>query len=146
MSRRRLTMAGAGMVALLIGIWASGSSRAQQPGFKRVEVQKHDLSAHGREVVQVRAEFEPGASVPKHTHPGEEVSYVLEGTVEVEVAGKPNLTVKAGEPIFIPAETPHTARNVGTGRAVVLATYIVEKGKPLSTPVKETAATTAPKK
>ena len=138
-------MAGAGIVALSIGIWASGASRAQQPGFKRVEVQKHDLSAHGREVVQVRAEFEPGASVGLHTHPGEEVSYLLEGTLELEVAGKPNATVKAGDPIFVPAGTPHAAKNVGTGRAVVLATYIVEKGKPLSTPVKETAAAGAPK-
>src|SRR5262249_51072430 len=120
--------------------------RAQQPGFKRVELQRHDLGAHGREVVQVRAEFDAGASVGKHTHPGEEIGYVLEGTLELEIAGKPNATVKAGDPIFVPAGTVHAAKNIGKDRAVVLATYIVEKGKPLATPVKEASASgTAPK-
>ena len=146
MNRRALTIAVAGGVAALIAIWAAGTSNAQMPGFKRVEVQKHDLSAAGREVVQVKAEFAPGAAVGMHTHPGEEVSYVLEGAVEIEMAGKPSMTVKAGEPIFIPAETPHAAKNAAKGPTVVLATYIVEKGKPLSTPVKPATAAEAPKK
>jgi quercetin dioxygenase-like cupin family protein len=140
MNRRRLAMAVAGVAAALIGAWAGRSLYAQQPGFKRVEVQRHDLSTPGREVVQVRAEFEPGASVGKHTHPGEEVAYVLEGTLELEVPGKPNATVKAGETFFVPPETPHSARNVGKGPAKVLATYLIEKGKPVATPVKEAAA------
>jgi quercetin dioxygenase-like cupin family protein len=146
MNRRAVTIAVAGGVAALIAVWATGTSRAQQPGFKRVEVQRHDLGVPGREVVQVRAEFAPGAAIGMHTHPGEEVSYVLEGTVELDVAGKPSATIKAGEPLFVPAETPHAAKNVGKGPAVVLATYIVEKGKPLSTPVKQAAAAEAPKK
>jgi quercetin dioxygenase-like cupin family protein len=140
MNRRRLTMAVAGCAVALIGAWASGALYAQQPGFKRVEVQRHDLSTPGREVVQVRAEFEPGASVGKHTHPGEEIAYVLEGTLEIEMAGKPNATVKAGETFFVSAETIHAARNVGKGPAKVLATYVIEKGKPVATPVKEAAA------
>ena len=145
MNRRRLTMAIAGGAAALIGAWAGRSLNAQQPGFKRVELQRHDLSTPGREVVQVRAEFEPGASVGKHTHPGEEISYVLEGTLELEVVGKPNLTVKAGETFFVPAETVHAARNAGKGAAKVLALYVLEKGKPMATPVKEAAAS-APSK
>ena len=145
MNRRRLTMAVAGGAVALIGAWASGALNAQQPGFKRVEVQRHDLSTPGREVVQVRAEFEPGASVGKHTHPGEEIAYMLEGTLEIEMAGKPNATVKAGETFFVPPETVHAARNVGKGPAKVLATYVIEKGKPVATPVKE-AATASPSK
>jgi len=140
MNRRGLMVAVAAGALALIAVWATGASRAQQPGFKRVEVQRHDLSVPGREVVQVRAEFEPGAALGQHTHPGEEVGYVLDGTVELEVAGKPNATLKAGDPIFIPPGTAHAAKNVGKGPAVILATYIVEKGKPLSTPVKQTAA------
>ena len=146
MTRRRLTMVVAGAAAALAGVWATGSLKAQQPGFKRTELQKHDLSIPGREVVQARADFEAGASIGKHTHPGEEFGYILEGTLEFEVAGKPNAKLKAGDTFFIPAETIHAAKNVGSGPARVLATYVVEKGKPLATMVKETAASTpAPK-
>ena len=146
MTRRRLTMVVAGGVAALAGVWATGSLKAQQPGFKRVELQKHDLGVPGREVVQARAEFEPGAAIGKHTHPGEEFGYLLEGAIELEVAGKPNARLKAGDTFFVPPETIHAAKNVGSGPAKVLATYVVEKGKPLSTMVKETAATApAPK-
>jgi quercetin dioxygenase-like cupin family protein len=108
--------------------------RAQQPGFKRTELQKHDLGTPRAEVVQVRAEFEPGGAVGRHTHPGEEVSYVLEGSIELEVDGKTQ-TVEAGKPFFIPAGTVHAAKNNGKGAAKVLSTYIVEKGKPLASMV-----------
>ncbi|HEX9575472.1 MAG TPA: cupin domain-containing protein [Myxococcales bacterium] len=142
MTRGRLTMVVAGGAVVLAGVCATGSLKAQQPGFKRVELQKHDLGIPGREVVQARAEFDPGASIGKHTHPGEEFGYILEGTLEFEVAGKPNQKLKAGDAFFIPPETIHAAKNVGSGPAKVLATYVVEKGKPLATMVKETAAST----
>jgi quercetin dioxygenase-like cupin family protein len=146
MHRRTIMMAVAGGAAVLVGAWASGSLKAQQPGFKRIELQRHDLGIPGREVVQARAEFDPGASIGKHTHPGEEFGYILEGSLEFEIAGKPNATLKAGETFFIPPGTVHAAKNVGNGPAKVLATYVVEKGKPLATMVKETAASTpAPK-
>jgi len=109
--------------------------QAQAPGIKRTDLQRHDLSVPGREVVQVRVELAPGVSFPKHTHPGEEIIYVLEGTWEYTVEGKPPVTLKAGDGLFIPAGTIHAARNVGLGRAAELATYIVEKGKPLITVV-----------
>jgi quercetin dioxygenase-like cupin family protein len=143
MTRRRLTLVLAG--AALAGVWATGSLLAQQPGFKRVPLQKQDLSVPGREVVQARAEFDPGASVGQHTHPGEEIGYVLEGTLQLEVAGKPSATLKAGDAFFVPPETIHSAKNAGTGPAKVLSSYVVEKGKPLSTMVKETAASTPAK-
>jgi quercetin dioxygenase-like cupin family protein len=80
-------------------------------------------------------DFAPGASFPRHTHPGEEIIYVLEGTLEYEVAGKP-VTLKAGDVLFVPAGTVHAAKNVGTGPGAELATYVLEKGKPLTTLVK----------
>jgi quercetin dioxygenase-like cupin family protein len=109
---------------------------AQQPGTRRTDLQQHDLSIPGREVVQVRVELAPGVSFPKHTHPGEEIIYVLEGTWEYTVEGKPPVTLKAGEVLFIPAGTIHSAKNVGSGNGAELATYVVEKGKPLLTLVK----------
>lgn len=109
---------------------------AQQTGTKRTDLQRHDLSVPGREVVQVRVDFAPGYVSPKHTHPGEEIVYVIEGTLEYQVAGKPAVTLKAGDVLFIPAGTIHAAKNVGSGNGAELATYIVEKGKPLLTLVK----------
>jgi quercetin dioxygenase-like cupin family protein len=111
-------------------------AQAQQAGTKRTDLQRHDLSVPGREVVQVRVDFDPGYVSPKHTHPGEEIIYVLEGSLEYEVEGKPPVTLKAGEVLFIPAGTIHAAKNVGSGNRAELATYVVEKGKPLVVLVK----------
>ena len=109
---------------------------AQQPGIKRTDLQQHDLSVPGREVVQARVDIAPGVSFPKHTHPGEEIIYVLEGSLEYQVEGKAPVTLKTGDVLFIPARTIHAAKNVGSGNAAELATYVVEKGKPLVTLVK----------
>ena len=111
-------------------------AQAQQPGVTRTDLQRHDLSALGREAIQVRVELAPGVTFPKHTHPGEEIIYVLEGSWEYQVEGKPPVTLKAGDVLFIPAGTVHAGKNVGSGNAAELATYIVEKGKPLLTVVK----------
>src|SRR5439155_20134198 len=111
-------------------------ARARQPAIKRIDLQRHDLSVPGREVVQVIVELDPGVTSPRHTHPGEEIIYVLEGSLEYEVEGKPPVTLKAGDVLFIPAGTIHSAKNVGSGKVAELATYVVEKGKPLLTLVK----------
>jgi quercetin dioxygenase-like cupin family protein len=111
-------------------------ARAQQPGIKRTDLQRRDLSVPGREVVQVRVDFAPGVAFPKHSHPGEEIVYVIEGVLEYEVEGKAPVTLKAGEVLFIPARTIHAAKNVGSGNGAELATYVVEKGKPLVVLVK----------
>ena len=124
------------IAATVVGLLTIQTLDAQQPGFKRVELQRGDLSIAGREVVVVRGEFEPGAMVGRHSHPGEESTYILEGTVQLEIDGKPSVISKAGDVIFIPAGTIHAAKNVGATPAKVLANYIVEKGKPLSTPAK----------
>ena len=122
----------AGMAALLAGSGlALHPAAAQQTGITRAELLRHDLDAPGREVIQVRVDFGPGAAFGRHRHPGEEVAYVLEGTLEYQVEGKPPAILGAGEVLFIPAGVTHAARNVGTDDAAELATYIVEQGKAL---------------
>ena len=106
------------------------AAQAQQAGIKRTDLQRHDLSAPGRETIQTRVDFAPGAGFPKHRHPGEEIIYVIEGEIEYEVEGKP-VTVKAGGVLFIPAGAVHAAKNIGSVNAAELGTYVVEKGKPL---------------
>ncbi|KJK11322.1 cupin [Burkholderiaceae bacterium 16] len=104
-----------------------------QEGIGRTEIQRHDLGSSGREVVQVRVDFAPGAAFGRHTHPGDEIAYVLEGTLEYQVDGKSPVKLKAGDGLFLPAGTVHAARNVGSGNASELATYLVDKGKPIVT-------------
>ena len=133
MSTGRFMVGGAVIVAsgLLLPI-----ARAQQAGITRLDLQRHDLSAPGREVVQTIVELDPGVTSSRHTHPGEEIVYVLEGApLEYHVEGQPAVTLKPGDVLFIPAGTIHAARNVGSRKGAELATYIVEKGKPLLTEV-----------
>jgi quercetin dioxygenase-like cupin family protein len=101
----------------------------QAPGINRTDLQEHDLSIPGREVVQHRVEITAEAPAFRHSHPGEEVIYVIEGELEYEIEGEPNRKVKAGEALMVPAETVHAVTGVG----VELATYVVEKDKPLIT-------------
>jgi quercetin dioxygenase-like cupin family protein len=108
--------------------------KAQPAGITRIDLQRHDLSIKGREVVQTIVELGPGVRSSRHTHPGEEIVFVLEGSpLEYEVEGRPAVTLKPGDVLFIPAGVVHSARNVGTRKGAELATYIVEKGKPLLT-------------
>jgi quercetin dioxygenase-like cupin family protein len=105
----------------------------QAPGLWRTDLQRHDLSVPGREVLQHRVDIGPDAPFVRHKHPGEEIIYVLEGTLEYEVDGMPPTTLNAGDVLFVPAETVHAVRNVGSGNAAELATYVVEAGKPFLT-------------
>ena len=128
-------------ILMALAVLALGSAlalqvrSAQQAGTKRTDLQRHDLSAPGREVIQVRVDFAPGYVAPMHTHPGEEIIYVIAGTLEYEIGGKKS-RVKAGDVLFVPAGTPHTATNIGSDNGAELATYVVVKGKPLVTLVK----------
>jgi quercetin dioxygenase-like cupin family protein len=124
----------AATAAALLGITVAAA--AQAPTFKRTEVQRGDLAIPGKEVVQAVAEIPAGVSAGRHTHPGEEVGYVLEGTVLVEIDGKPAATLKAGQAFIIPSGAIHNATNKSSTSAKVLATYIIDKGKPVATPVK----------
>ena len=119
-------------VALIIGSGlAPHVAPAQRPGIRRIDLQRHDLGIPGREVVQVRVDLAPGVAFGKHWHPGEEIVYVIEGLLEYQVEGNPPMMLKAGDVLFIPARTIHAAKNVGNVNGAELATYVVEKGKPL---------------
>ena len=123
----------AAAVLLVGGILALHAAAAQQPGIKRTDLQRHDISIPGYETIQTRVDFAPGAAFPKHKHPGEEIIYVIEGAIEYDIEGKPPVTVNAGGVLFIPAGTVHAAKNSGAVNAAELGTYVVEKGKPLVT-------------
>ncbi|MBR0799108.1 cupin domain-containing protein [Bradyrhizobium jicamae] len=125
-------LARAALIAASI-LTVTTAQAAQPAGVKRTDLQRHDLSVSGREAVQVRVDLAPGVAFGSHTHPGEEIIYVLAGTLEYDVEGKPPATLKAGDVLFIPAGTVHAAKNVGDVTASELATYIVEKGKPILT-------------
>lgn len=120
---------------IVLALVTASASSAQVPrpsGSTRTDLQRHDLSALGQEVLQARVDFEPGASFPAHRHPGEEIIYVLSGTLEYGVEGQPPVTLKAGDVLFVPAGVFHSARNIGDTPGSELATYVLQKGKPLT--------------
>jgi quercetin dioxygenase-like cupin family protein len=117
-----------------IALFALTAASAQVPrpaGTTRTDLQRYDLSTPGREVLQARVDFAPGSSFPRHKHPGEEIIYVITGTIDYEIAGK-WVSYKAGDVLFVPTGVVHAARNTGTEPAAELATYVLEKGKPLT--------------
>lgn len=122
---------GAAIAAALIASGTLAAAVQSQTGVKRTDLQRHDLSINNRETVQARIDIAPGVTAPWNRHPGEEVIYVIEGTLEYQLEGKSPATYKAGEVLFVPAGVAHKAHNPGTTNGAELATYIVEKGKPL---------------
>lgn len=113
---------------------AAGALYAQASGLTRTLVGKADVSVPGREAVVARVEVAPGARAGRHTHPGDEISYVLEGESELLVDGQPPRIVKAGESFVIPAGVVHDAHNAGSVPVKLVGVYVVEKGKPLASP------------
>jgi len=122
-------------LTILAVIAVAGALVAQNPGVQRTIVQRKDSSAPGREAVIARVEIAPGASAGRHTHPGEEISYVMEGEGQLLIDGQPPLNFKAGDGFVVPAGAIHDARNTGTQPIKLAAVYVIEKGKPLATPV-----------
>lgn len=125
------------ILAVLVLIAASGwalhvaqAQQAQQAGIKRTSLMRHDLSAPGRETLQALVEFAPGAVFPRHSHPGEELVFVVRGSFEYHLDGSAPVTLNAGEVLFIPSGRIHAVKNVGKGSGAELATYVLEKGKP----------------
>lgn len=125
---------GSGMAPQMALCQETSNLLAPIAGAKRTDLQRHDLSARGYEFIQTRVDIEPGVLFPKHTHPGEEIIYVLQGTIEYRLESRPPITLKPGDVLFVAAGTVHSAKNSGTSTASELATYFVEKGKPLLTP------------
>ena len=121
-------------IAGLALVAVAGALFAQASGLTRTMVGKADVSVPGREAVIARVEVAAGARAGRHTHPGDEISYVMEGEAELLVDGQPPRIVKAGESFVIPAGVVHDAHNAGTTPTRLLGVYVVEKGKPLATP------------
>src|SRR5580704_8213486 len=107
---------------------------AQNPGIQRTVLQRKDISVPGREAVVARVEIAPGASAGRHTHAGEEISYILEGEAEILVEGQQPLKVKAGDSFIIPAGAKHDAHNTGSQPLKLVGVYVVDKSQPLATP------------
>jgi quercetin dioxygenase-like cupin family protein len=128
--------AATGFVASAVEAEEKGAQPAATPGVKRTIIQQTELPDTKYVSVLALAELPAGASVPRHTHPGIESAYVLDGEAELMVKGQPARTIKAGDGFQIPPETPHSARN-GDKATKLVITYIVEKGKPLASPAPE---------
>ena len=111
----------------------SGPADGLAATLERTEVQRGALSVPGREVVQVLTRIPEGVESGWHTHPGEEVGYILAGTVEVTIEGRPPQVLQAGDGFLVPPRTPHNARDLGPGTGEMLSTYLVEIGEPIST-------------
>ncbi|RFB91508.1 cupin [Rhizobium leguminosarum bv. trifolii] len=122
-------------MALALALGAASTAHADQP-LQRTDLIKSDIDVPGHEAVQVRVDFAPGVLAPKHSHPGEEIAFVLEGTLEYRLEGREAVTLKAGQSLFIPSGVAHSAKNIGNGKASELATYIVRKGEALVVPAK----------
>lgn len=120
--------------ALVVGLSPQHPTQSKQSTLQRTDLLKSSLSVTDREVVQVRVDFESGASSIRHRHPGEEIAYVLEGTIEYQLGAQAAVIVRKGESLFIPDGMVHIARNIGQGPASELATYVVRKDAALLEP------------
>ena len=128
-----LTIATAALIATAsLALHAAHAQDVTLGDIRRTPLMTEDLSIPGRQVVQVRVDFPPGVAATRHNHPGEELVYVIEGVLEYRLDGRPPVTLVAGDVLLIPYGTYHSVRNLGGGNAAELATYIVDKGKPLS--------------
>jgi quercetin dioxygenase-like cupin family protein len=130
-AHRIITTAAALLIATSLTLPVAQADEVSLGDIKRTNLLRNDLTVPGREVIQVLVELEPGVSAVRHSHPGEELVYVIEGALEYQLDGRPPVTLRAGGVLFIPNGTPHAVKNVGSVKATELATYIVEKGKPL---------------
>ena len=127
------TALAASVLMLALDVAAQSPAPAPAPGIKRTLLQRSDIG-NNMEVVLGMAEIAPGSATGRHTHFGTEVGMVLEGFSSLEVDGEAPRALQAGDSYLIPAGKVHNAKTVGDSPVKVLATYVVEKGKPLATP------------
>ena len=120
--------------SVIAAVAMAGALLAQAPGFTRTILQRKDISVPGREAVVTRIELMPGVSAGRHTHPGEEISYVLDGEGEILMEGQPPLKIKGGDSFIVPPGTKHDAHNTGTQPLHMVGVYVVDKSQPLATP------------
>jgi quercetin dioxygenase-like cupin family protein len=115
-------------------VYAQGAPATSAVGVTRKILSRTDGPSAGYESILMDVVIDPGAAIARHTHPGIESSYMMEGEIELPVQGQPTRTVKAGEGFQIPPYTPHAGGKASNAKARVMITYIVEKGKPLASP------------
>lgn len=132
---KTLHLTAAALVALA-GTAILPASAQDLPGTHRTPLSQHDLSIPGYEERQVRVDIDPGQTAARHRHSGEEIIYVIEGTMEYRLEGQAPVTLKAGDVLFVPAGVIHSVTNVGQTNAAELGTYIVPKGKPVTEVIK----------
>ena len=133
----RLPIISLGLLAIVLASTpgqAAGPAAPATPGIKRTDLSRNALSTGGREALQVLVEFEPAVVAPRHSHPGEELVYVVEGALEYRLDGEPPIVLRAGEILFISKRRVHAVTNVNAGRSAELATYIVDPKQPLLSP------------
>jgi len=121
---------------ILIVMFTAAAAQTQAGTIRRAVIQKADVSVPGREAVVAKVELDEGVAAGRHSHPGDEISYVLEGEGELLIDGEDPRRVKAGESFVIPAGTVHDAINTGKGTMKLVGVYVVDKGKPLASPAK----------
>jgi quercetin dioxygenase-like cupin family protein len=116
------------------GFLATDAEAQNAPaGLKRTIITRTDGPMDGYETVDVRVDLDAGTLVPRHTHPGIESSYVVEGQLELSVDGQGTRTFNAGDGFQVPTRAPHSGKT-GDKPTVLAVTYVVEKGKPLASP------------
>jgi len=113
---------------------AQGAPATSSGGVTRKILSKTDGPSAGYETIMMEVEIDPGVTIGRHTHPGVESSYVLEGTIELPIQGMETRMLKAGDGFQVPPNTPHAGGKPGTAKSKILVNYIVEKGKPLASP------------
>jgi quercetin dioxygenase-like cupin family protein len=117
--------------------FAASPARAQPAavpgGVLRTVIRQEPLAGTNQVTIQAFVELTPGAVIARHTHPGHEGSYVIEGALDFEIDGQPKLALKAGDSFLVPAGVPHGGTN-GPARSRLFATYVVDKDKPLASP------------
>jgi quercetin dioxygenase-like cupin family protein len=122
-----------GAIALALA-GTAGVLVAQTPALQRTVVGRADVSVPRREAVVARVEVQPGGKAGRHTHPGDEISYVTDGEITLLVDGQAPQVKKAGDSFVIPAGVVHDAHNNSSGVTKLVGVYVVEKGKPLASP------------
>jgi quercetin dioxygenase-like cupin family protein len=126
----------AAALVIVAAVSAGAAFAAQQSGFTRTPLQDQPISVPGHHGVTARVEIGPGVESGRHTHPGEEFGYVLEGVLQLEIDGRALQILKTGDVFFVPAGVVHNGRNTGSVKTTLIGTYVVESGKPLSAPAK----------
>ncbi|HTR02276.1 MAG TPA: cupin domain-containing protein [Thermoanaerobaculia bacterium] len=127
-------LAVAGLLTAAVVLEARQAQSA--PSVKRTVLTRQDTAVPGREAIMALVEIPPGGTEGRHTHPNAEVyAFVLEGTLDLAVEGKPTVTLKAGDYFTVAPGQVHEGSNKGTVPVKINVVFFAEKGKPLTTPV-----------